>query len=451
MCVCAIIPVDVAVRRSRTSRCLLLTQVNDDAEIIMSSPSLKIGLITDNYPAFIGDKSFAGGIGTYTQLVAHELADQGHEVHVFTYAPVQSIERSEEHGVTVWACPSWTQRRQMSVTQSLEYTLRFRRRHHPMRFPLLLAVRTAARGRRFDVIESPDHGTMGAIVQMSGLTDRFAIRLHSTIKSSGRTSLVDATPEKRRLLKEYLLSADVVTAPTSYVLNSVEADLGHSFTGGRAVGNPVRVRPFRLHQPEFPDQAVFFGRMYAQKGVDILARAIPLVTKELPTFSVSFIGPDLWWKRGEKRASEMIRECAGDASSAVRFVGQLRHDQLAVELPRYAMCLLPSRWETFGMTLIEAMNWSVPVVASDIPPFMELTEEGAVGRLVRTEDPRSLADAVLALLREPISEQELRRAHEHASRWSVQQVTMELLDAWMGDPRQSQVHRHSASEALASA
>jgi len=61
----------------------------------------------------------------------------------------------------------------------------------------------------------------------------------------------------------------------------------------------------------------------------------------------------------------------------------------------------PSRRETFGRVLIEAMASRKPVIATRIGGMPEIVTEGVTGILVHPEDPRDLAAAILELLRDP--------------------------------------------------
>ena len=71
--------------------------------------------------------------------------------------------------------------------------------------------------------------------------------------------------------------------------------------------------------------------------------------------------------------------------------------------------VLPSRSEAFPNALIEAMATALPVVATDVGGIPEVVRPGS-GLLVRPNDERVLADAVLALMDDPAAAAALGRA-----------------------------------------
>ena len=66
--------------------------------------------------------------------------------------------------------------------------------------------------------------------------------------------------------------------------------------------------------------------------------------------------------------------------------------------------------EPFGMVLIEAMACAKPVIASDSGGPREIVETGVTGLLVPPRDPEALAQAILALLRDPDRRVQMGRA-----------------------------------------
>jgi glycosyltransferase involved in cell wall biosynthesis len=63
--------------------------------------------------------------------------------------------------------------------------------------------------------------------------------------------------------------------------------------------------------------------------------------------------------------------------------------------------LVPSRYETFGLTAAEAMLAGCPLVVSGAGALTELIEAGQNGLVARPGDADDLAEKVLTLLRDP--------------------------------------------------
>lgn len=99
----------------------------------------------------------------------------------------------------------------------------------------------------------------------------------------------------------------------------------------------------------------------------------------------------------------------------VHFLGHVEHDNLP-SLYRNALAfILPSRLETFGLPLVEAMASGTPVIASDLPVCREISRDAAL--YFNPDHPSELVDRIGLLLRDPVlvkslSEKGIRRAKE---------------------------------------
>lgn len=108
--------------------------------------------------------------------------------------------------------------------------------------------------------------------------------------------------------------------------------------------------------------------------------------------------------------------------------------------PYMAACdvlVAPAVREPFGRTLVESMLVGTPVTAADDGGHKEIIESGVTGHLVKPDDPRGFAEAVLCILGNPTDS---KRMSEAAREWAmnncsvaehvkkVQEVYKELLN-----------------------
>lgn len=130
-----------------------------------------------------------------------------------------------------------------------------------------------------------------------------------------------------------------------------------------------------------------------QKGIDVFVRAAPAILEAVPDARLAVVGD------GQLRP-ELERLAAGLG------VGErLRFFSFSPPASRYLRALdvfvLPSLWEAFPISLLEALACGVPQVAADVGGTRESVLHGQTGLLSPPGDVRGFAAAVIELLRSP--------------------------------------------------
>ena len=151
----------------------------------------------------------------------------------------------------------------------------------------------------------------------------------------------------------------------------------------------------RLEPRGIPPIIAFQGRLVTTKGVRLLLEAARILREQGQPFELLIIGD------GPERGSleNFAREAQLDAQ--VRFAGRLNDARLEAALGQSSVVVVPSLGgEVFGLVVAENMLRALPVVASDLGPFVEVL--GDAGFTFRTGDAAPLAAVLSRLLADPV-------------------------------------------------
>jgi glycosyltransferase involved in cell wall biosynthesis len=132
-----------------------------------------------------------------------------------------------------------------------------------------------------------------------------------------------------------------------------------------------------------------------KKGLDVLVRAFTTLRQGRPGLALVLVG-----RPGE--AEPGLRALANDLGVAddVFFCTNVPHRRVPLFLEHASVFCLPSRSEPFGIAILEAGAYRLPVVASRVGGIPEIVDDGETGLLVEPGDSDALASAVGRLLRD---------------------------------------------------
>lgn len=143
------------------------------------------------------------------------------------------------------------------------------------------------------------------------------------------------------------------------------------------------------------------GRVEKEKGFADLIAAFASFDKIIPGWQLLIIGGGSM----EKKLASMIEEM--QLHDKVKITGYIH--EVRENLLNGSVYVMTSRWEGFGMAVVEAMEVGLPVIAYGIPAMESLIEDGVDGRIVPAFEQDKLVEAMLELATEPEKRQRMSR------------------------------------------
>ena len=179
---------------------------------------------------------------------------------------------------------------------------------------------------------------------------------------------------------------------SSWLGDSFAKDFGVPTSKIHVVGAGINfetIPPERVRTASAP-RFLMVGRDFVRKGGEILMRAFTDVRRKIPTAELVLIGPQI-----------------SSPPPGVRCLGYLSkknpaHVELIETTYREAgIYVLPSLYEPFGISLLEAMSHSLPCIAANHCAMPEIVRHGETGLVVTPGDSDALAAAMLELAQQP--------------------------------------------------
>lgn len=160
---------------------------------------------------------------------------------------------------------------------------------------------------------------------------------------------------------------------------------------------------------------LFAGRLERRKGVDVLLDAARRLAAEGTEFGLVLAGRDTTeTETGEPYRTAFERQSGADPALAerVRFAGPVTDAELERLYHGADLVCAPSRYESHGVVLVEAMMFGNPIVACAAGGMPEVVRDGANVLLAEPGD----ADSLVSCMRRLIDDAELRRRFGERSR-----------------------------------
>ncbi|MBK8475404.1 MAG: glycosyltransferase family 4 protein [Opitutaceae bacterium] len=369
---------------------------------------MRIAFISYEFPPH----SSLGGIATYVAQVASLLTARGHAVEVFC-----GLDPAANGAEADTDSPAFRIHR-----------IRCSRAAFPQQAERSFAARHT--DEPFDVLEGPDFLAEALPTAVQHPRVPFVVRLHTpwriiTEINTAPPPIWPTTQEIRHLWYCLRTGKPLARKPVDPLFAMEEANarradliLSPSAAIGHRVQHLWRLDPNRIVQVGLPFQpsdallaiptegnhhrVTYVGRLEWRKGVQDFAAAIPAVLKAFPSTKFRFVGADTPSPiEGETMSASIKRAVGQSALTSLEFTGAVPPAELPQLFRHTDVCVFPSRWESFGYVLLEAMAAGRACICTSGSGLAEIAGQGQYARLVPPAAPPQLARAVCDLLRDP--------------------------------------------------
>jgi glycosyltransferase involved in cell wall biosynthesis len=145
----------------------------------------------------------------------------------------------------------------------------------------------------------------------------------------------------------------------------------------------------------------YVGRLERRKGVIEWIDAAVSVAHEYPNIYFEFIGANVLWNEYMRGEEFVKRRIPDEFKTRFFFRGQQKRSSLPQFLSRARIAVVPSRWDNFPNTCVEAMCSGIPVIVSPSGGMVEMIEDNRTGWIAANASSDGLAETLRRALETP--------------------------------------------------
>ena len=371
------------------------------ADAIISRPPIEGGRVKVVEVMATGTN---GGAQEHVYSLVTRMDPDRYDVRVVSLSHGSSIRRLEKAGIEVNVIDEPDDRTAVSALAELLAPLEPEIVHNHMyraevvgtRAALLLGEQGCKRPAVFSTVHSS---------RIRCVDDRNALRQ--------LTPLMDRLIVVSKAIEQKIREEGRFGAPVSLIYNGVDLQRYNHQQPCCTLHEDYRI-------PESSPIVGVVARLEAEKGHRTLVDAWPVVLAAHPDAWLLIVG------EGSERNSLEAQAASLGISEKVVFTG--RREDVPAVTAALDVAVLPSYREAQGLSVLEAMALSRPVVASNVGGIPEMIEDGVSGLLVPPGDCDALAAAIIRLLSDhPLADMIARRGHDLVhDRFCIELMTSQI-------------------------
>lgn len=187
------------------------------------------------------------------------------------------------------------------------------------------------------------------------------------------------------------------------------------------IPNPLPFKPSSVSNLT-EKRVITIARYSYEKGIDMLLRAWAEVEKQTEEWSLDVYG------EGDSSPYEKMIDDLGIDRRRCRLNGRI--DDVEQEYCQSSLFVLSSRFEGFGLVIVEAMACGVPVVSFDcLWGPRSIIHNGEDGVLVENENPLALAEGLVSMINDADKRKKMSiAAQQNVSRFNIEHIAYQWKD-----------------------
>jgi glycosyltransferase involved in cell wall biosynthesis len=191
-----------------------------------------------------------------------------------------------------------------------------------------------------------------------------------------------------RLLRYFVNQIKVLITPSNFVGEVVSRVYSNPRVTINNYVSVIKRRPYKVN-----GDILYIGRLAKEKGVQDLILAFSKVESRLPNRRLVLVGDGNY-------KQQLI-----DLTHSLKLERRIMFKGYKADVARYyrnsSLVVVPSQWpEPFGIVIIEAMAYGIPVIATGVGGISEIIKHGNNGYLCKPNDAHILARVILSFFRD---------------------------------------------------
>jgi glycosyltransferase involved in cell wall biosynthesis len=326
-----------------------------------------------------------GGLEIYAQQIAKELCKDPHKrIVVVTSGEQNGIDRIQK----------------VDNLKVYRLSYRFKLSNSPFSLSWISKIRRILKVERPDLvnIHTPVPG-IGDLVAMLSPRIPLVVTYHTgSMKKENILFDIPIWTYEHIWLPILLRHARYIICPSDFVrLDFLGKYMSKSTTISPGIDNSI-FKPDITKKSPHPTivfVAAFLTKATKFKGLHTVIKSFSTLITEFPTLKLIVVGD------GDMRSNYESEIRRLGIQSSVSFLGSLNQEELIEVYQKAHIFALPSKLESFGSSILEAMSCGMPVVSTRVGGIPSLVDDGQTGYLIKPDHPSILTEKIRYLLVNP--------------------------------------------------